>query len=186
VTVVARRATTVLLDTSPFISFAQAGALIPLAQYLGDRAAIVLDVANELRRNAAGRFPQLTTLDMLRWPSGEPRSLPPELLADADALRRLHSPIGAHEAANRGEIATVLLAARVQDALVVMDDELGKKLCRMRGVDRLSTAQLAAEMVAAGGVYEASGFGVFDAATPAHVGRPAFDDAVVRAKVALG
>jgi hypothetical protein len=50
------RATTVLLDTSPFISFAQAGALIPLAQYLGGRAAILLDVANELRRNAAGRF----------------------------------------------------------------------------------------------------------------------------------
>jgi predicted nucleic acid-binding protein len=186
VTVVARRATTVLLDTSPFISFAEAGALIPLAQYLADRAAILLDVANELRRNAAGRFPQLKTLDMLRWPPGEPLSLPPELLADAEALRRLHSPAGAHEAANRGEIATVLLAARVQDALVVMDDELGTKLCRMRGVDRLSTAQLAAEMVVAGGFDEDTGFGVFDAATPARVGRPEFSEAVARAKAAPG
>lgn len=185
-TVVARSATTVLLDTSPFISFAEAGALIPLAQYLGDRAAIVLDVANELRRNAAGRFPQLKTLDMLRWPHGAPLSLPPDLLADAEALRRLHSPVGAHEAANRGEIATALLAGRLQDAVVVMDDELGKRLCRMRGVDRLSTAQLTAEMVVAGTFDEASGFAVFGIATPDHVGRPAFDEAVRRAKAALG
>ncbi len=185
-TVVARSATTVLLDTSALISFAEAGALIPLAQYLGDRAAIVLDVANELRRNAAGRFPQLKTLDMLRWPPGETRSLPPDLLADAEALRRLHSPVGAHEAANRGEIATALLAGRLQDAVVVMDDELGKRLCRMRGVDRLSTAQLTAEMVAAGTFDKASGFAVFDIATPDHVGRPAFDEAVERAKAALG
>ncbi|MCA1679071.1 MAG: hypothetical protein LC777_09085, partial [Actinobacteria bacterium] len=70
-TVVARSATTVLLDTSPFISFAEAGALIPLAQYLGERAAIVLDVENELRRNAAGRFPALQTLARLAWPAGE-------------------------------------------------------------------------------------------------------------------
>ncbi len=185
-TVVARGATRVLLDTSPFISFAEAGALIPLAQYLGDRAAVALDVDNELRRNAAVRFPQLKTLDMLRWPPGEPLSLPPDLLADAESLRRLHSPIGAHEAANRGEIATALIAARLQDVVVVMDDELGKTLCRMRGVARLSTAQLAAEMVVAGGFDEDSGFGVFDAATPASAGRPAFDEAVARAKAALG
>lgn len=181
---VAGRACRVLLDTSAFISFAEAGALIPLAHYLGDRAAIVLDVANELRRNAAGHFPQLKTLDMLRWPPGEPLSLPPDLLADAEQLRRLNSPVGAHEAANRGEIATALLAGRLR-AVVVMDDELGKKLCRMRGVDRLSTAQVAAEMVAAGALDEPSGFAVFENATPAHVGRPAFDKAVARATEAL-
>lgn len=185
-TVVARSATRVLLDTSPFISFAEGGALIPLAQYLGDRAAIVLDVANELRRNATGRFPQLKTLDMLRWPPGDPLALPPDLLADAEALRRLHSPAETHESANRGEIATALLAARVDDAVVVMDDELGKTLCRMRAVARLSTAQLAAEMVVAGAFDEASGFAVFDAATPAAVGRPAFNEAVARAKAAFG
>ena len=185
-TVVARSATRVLLDTSPFISFAEGGALIPLAQYLGDRAAILLDVANELRRNAAGRFPQLKTLDMLGWPPGEPLSLPPDLLADAEALRRLHSPIGAHETANRGEIATSLVAARVEGAVVVMDDELGKKLCRMRGIDRLSTAQLAAEMVAADALDPTPGFAVFDIATPRDVGQTAFDAAVERAKAALG
>lgn len=184
--VVARSATRVLLDTSPFISFAEGGALIPLAQYLGDRAAMVLDVANELRRNAAGRFPQLKTLDMLRWPPGDPLSLPPDLLADAEALRRLHSPIGAHEAADRGEIATALVAARVQGAVVVMDDELGKNLCRMRGIDRLSTAQLAAEMVGAGAFDEDAGYAVFDTATPDHVGKSEFDTAVERAKAALG
>ena len=184
-TVVARDATTVLLDTSPFINFAEAGALIPLAQYLGDRAAIALDVDKELRRNAAGRFPQLKTLDMLNWPLGEPLSLPPDLLADAEALRRLHSPIGAHESANRGEIATALLAARVEGPAVVMDDELGKKLCRVRSIPRVSTAQLAAEMVVAGNFDEDSGFGVFGVATPPGVGRPAFNEAVARAKAAL-
>jgi len=59
-------------------------------------------------------------------------------------------------------------------------------LCRMRGVDRISTAQLAAEMVASGSFDEASGFAVFDIATPSHVGRTAFDEAVARAKTGLG
>ena len=183
--VVARSATRVLLDTSPFINFAETGALRTLARYLADRAAIALDVDNELRRLAVGRFPQLQNLDRLGWPTGEPLALPPDLLADAEALRRLNSPPGAHEAANRGEIATALLAGRMR-SVAVIDDELGKRLCRMRGIDRLSTAQLAAEMVAAAAFDSASGFAVFDIATPSHVGRPAFDEAVARAKTALG
>ncbi len=184
-TVVARSATRVLLDTSPFISFAEGGALIILAQYLGDRAAIALDVDNELRRLATGRFPALQSLDRLAWPAGEPLALPIDLLADAEDLRRLNSSPGEHEAANRGEIATALLAGRLRVPAVV-DDRLGKDLCRMRGVDRISTAQLAAEMVAFGSFDEASGFAVFDIATPRQVGRPAFDEAVTRAKAALG
>jgi hypothetical protein len=64
------------------------------------------------------------------------------LLADAADLRRLHSAPGAHEAANRGEIATALLAGRLGDTVAITDDDLGKRLCRTRGVPRLSTAQL--------------------------------------------
>lgn len=184
-TVVARSATRVLLDASPFISFAEGGALIPLARYLEDRAAIALDVDNELRRLAARRFPALQSLDRLAWPPGEPLALPADLLADAEDLRRLNSSPGEHAAANRGEIATALLAGRMRLPAVV-DDQLGKDLCRMRGVDRLSTAQLAAEMVAASALDEASGFSVFDIATPSRVGRPAFDEAVACAKTALG
>lgn len=181
---VARTAARVLLDTSPFISFAQGGALFQLAGYLGNRAAVALDVAEELRRNSAGRFPELKTLGLLGWPPGEPLALPPELLADAADLRRLHSDPGAHEAANRGEIATALLAGRLGDAVVIMDDDLGKRLCRTRGIPRLSTAQLVAEMVVTEALDDATGFAVFDAATRASAGREEFDESVRRASEA--
>ena len=144
---VAARAEQVLLDTSAFINFADGGALFQLAGYLGQRAVVALDVDIELRRNAASRFPALKTLALLQWPGGEPLALPPELLGDAASLRRLHSKPGAHEDANRGEIATALLAGRTPGAVVIMDDKLGKQLCRTRAVPRLSSAQLAAEMI---------------------------------------
>ena len=182
-TVVARTAERVLLDTSVIINFAQAGALLELARYLGERGAIVLDVAEELRRNT-DRFPQLANLAEIGWPHGEPLALPPDLLADAEALQRLHSREGAHEAENRGEIATALLAARLR-AIAVIDDALGKRLCRMRGVARLSTAQLAAEMVAAGALEDERGFRVFDLATPSPAGRDEYREAVEKAKHAL-
>lgn len=184
-TVVAGRAKRVLLDTSAFINFAEGGALIQLAGYLGERALVALDVDIEIKRNAVGRFTALKTLGLLRWPPGEPMALPPDLLADADALRRLHSKPGAHEAANRGEIATALLAGRIEDAVVIMDDLLGKQLCRLRSIPRLSSAQLAAEMVVAGSLDEDTGLRVFDAVTPVGIGRSEFSDAVARAREAM-
>jgi hypothetical protein len=185
VTVVARDASRVLLDTSVFVNFAEGGMLIPLSQYLGGRAAIALDVHVELKRLAGTRHAELVTLGRLRWPAGSPVELPTYLLADAEDLRKLHAPAGAHERANRGEIATTLLAHRL-GAVAIIDDELGKRLCSFRGVPRLSTAQLAAEMVAAGALDEESRFAVFDAATPAQVGRAEFQDALARARQALG
>jgi hypothetical protein len=182
---VASRAERVLLDTSAFINFADGGALFQLAAYLGSQAAVTLDVDIELRRSAAGRFPALKTLGMLKWPPGEPLALPPDLLSDANALRRLHSTPGAHEAANRGEIATALLAGRLANTVVIMDDDLGKRLCRTRGVPRLSSAQLAAEMVAAAFLDDETALKVFDASTPHGVGRSEFDKAVERARDAL-
>jgi hypothetical protein len=182
---VARRAAQVLLDTSAFINFAEGGALFQLASYLGAPAAVVLDVDVEIRRNASGQFPALKTLGLLNWPSGEPLALPPDLLSDAEALRRLHSAPGAHERVNRGEIATALLAGRIPGAVVIMDDKLGKQLCRLRNIARLSSAQLAAEMVVAGGLDEETGLRVFETATPSGVGRVEFDEAVERAREAL-
>lgn len=182
---VAGSAERVLLDTSAFINFADGGALIQLSGYLGPRAAVALDVDVELRRNAADRFPALKTLGMLGWPQDEPLALPPDLLADAEALRRLHSPAGAHEDANRGEIATALLAGRIGTCVVIMDDALGKELCRTRGVARLSSAQLAAEMVVAGALDRETGLRVFDAATPRGVGEREFDGAVAKARAAV-
>lgn len=182
---VAGRAERVLLDTSAFINFAEGGALIQLSAYLGGRAAVTLDVDAELRRNAAGRFPALKTLGILKWPPDEPVALSPQLLADAKALRGLYSAPGAHEDANLGEIATALLAGQLGDAVVIMDDELGKRLCRTRNVARLSSAQLAAEMVAAAALDDETGLRVFDVATPRGVGRPDFDSSVERARNAL-
>ncbi|MDX6690513.1 MAG: hypothetical protein QOG15_1970 [Solirubrobacteraceae bacterium] len=182
---IAGRAERVLLDTSVFINFADGGALFQLSAYLADRATVALDVDVELRRNAAGRFPALKTLGMLKWPPGEPLALPPDQLADAEALRRLHSAPGAHEDANRGEIATALLAGRIEGVIVVMDDMLGKQLCRTRGVARLSSAQLSAEMVVVGALDAETGLRVFDVATPARVGKPEFDVAIARARDAL-
>lgn len=184
-TVVARNATRILLDTSAFINFVEAGALRELAQYLGASAAVTLDVNKELGRLAGGHFPQLQNLERLGWPAGEPLALPPDLLQDAEDLRRLNAEPGAHEDANRGEIATALLAGRLR-VPTVMDDRLGKLLCQRRGVDRLSSAQVAAEMVGAGAVDQDSGYAVFDIASPGHVGRVEFDSAVERAKTALG
>lgn len=171
-----------MLDTSAFINFANGGALIQLAAYLGNRAAIALDVDRELQRNAAGRFPALKTLGMLKWPPGEPLPLTPKLLADAEALLRLNSAAGAHEDANRGEIATALLAGQLEGVLVIMDDHLGKQLCRERGIPRLSSAQLCAEMVAAEELDDDTGLRVFDAATPEGVGLAEFGEAVRRAR----
>ena len=182
---VAGRAKRVLLDTSAFINFAEGGALIQLSGYPGERAVVTLDVDIEVKRNAAGRFPALKTLGMLKWPSGEPLGLPPDLLADAEALRRLHAGVGVHDGANRGEIATALLAGRLGDAVVIMDDHLGKQLCRTRALARLSSAQLAAEMTAGGALDADTGLRVFKAATPPGIGREEFDRAVERAREAV-
>ncbi len=181
--IVAGDADRVLLDTGVIVNFLEAGMLIPLAGYLPN-AAVTLDVDIELRRLAGTRFADLATLDRLRWPPGEPLALPPDLLADAEALRKLNSSPGAHEAANRGEIATALLAGRLQVAAII-DDDLGKRLCKTRKVARLSTAQLVAEMVAAGAIDADSGFLVFNVATPEGVGRAEYEKALDRARSAL-
>lgn len=184
-TAVARDAERILLDASVIVNFADAGMLLPLASYLGSRAAITLDVERELHRLAGTSRPELATLDHLRWPVGEALALPPALLADAEALRKLHSPAGSHEAANRGEISTALLAAHLPNVVVAMDDALGKRLCQHRGVPRLSSAQLAAEMVAAGALDEEAGYEVFEVSTPDGVGPTEFQQAVERARAAL-
>jgi len=186
VTVVTKGADIALLDTSVIVNFADAGALIQLASYLGPKGTITLDVERELNRLMGTSRPRLVTLTRLGWPPGEPLGLPPDLLADAEDIRRLHAKPGEHEAANRGEISVALLAPRLGNAVVVMDDGLGKQLCRHRGVPRLSSAQLSAEMVADGTFDDATGFEVFDVATPSGIGQAEFKQAVGDARTAFG
>jgi hypothetical protein len=185
VTVLTRGAAIALLDTSVIVNFADGGALFHLASYLGPKAAITLDVARELNRLAATSRPELVALERLGWPPGDALALPPDLLADAEDLRRLNAKPGDHPQANLGEISVALLAPRLDNAVVVMDDVFGKRLCHMRGVSRMSSAQLSAEMVATGDLDADTGLAVFQVATPAGVGKPEFDEAVASATAAL-
>ena len=180
----ARDAGTVLFDTSPLVNLGQAGLLFHTVAYIGDRGAITRDVHNEIIKNRS-RFPDLGALRMLRWPPGEPLDLPVGLIGDAEGIRRVNAEPGDHPDRNRGEISTALVAHDRGGTLTVMDDRLGKRLCQLRGVPRLSTAQLIAEIVAAGAVGEPEGLAAFEHATPAGVGRAEFRIAVDTAATAL-
>lgn len=183
-TLLARDARRVLFDASPLISLGQGGVLFQLAFYVGDRGAVTRDVHNELVR-LLDKFPDLRTLARLKWPPGEPLDLPPALLREAEDLRRAHAEPGMHANANRGEIATALMAQHLGDTLTVMEDHLGKALCSRRSIPRISAATLVAEMVAAGSLGDQEGFHAYDCATPDGVGRSDFDAAVARAAAAL-
>jgi hypothetical protein len=62
-----------------------------------------------------------------------------------------------------------------------MDDDWGAQLGREKhGLDIMSTARLALEMVAVGAISEKMGFRVFDNATPDDVGRERFSEALGR------
>lgn len=181
----AAHADRVLLDTSALVSFAQAGQLIYLVRYLGERGTVALDVQVEIQRHQLSRFPELRVLGNLGWPPGGPVALPVELLADARDLRRLHRKPGEHQDANRGEIATVLIAAKV-GALAVLDDGLGKKLARFRSLPFLTTPQLAAEMAAAGEIDADLALQVFSAAVTSRAVAPSdVERAIAAAREAL-
>lgn len=180
-TPLARDAPRVLFDASPLVNLGQCGLLFQLVQYIGSRGAVTRDVHNELVRNSR-RFPDLKALGMLRWPPGEPLDVPADLISDVEAIRKLNTEEGANPDKNRGEVATALVAARLGDTLAVMEDRLGKRLCQMRNVPRLSTAQLVAEMVASGIVGEPEGLPAFEHCTPDGTGKIEFDLAVVTAR----
>jgi predicted nucleic acid-binding protein len=175
----------VLLDASPFYRFCDGGQIITLASYLGKRAWITLEVEEELRRGAV-RYTDLRTLQRMNWPHEDHRlelttALKRELL---DVLRAIRKP-GEHRMKNAGEVSSVLMAQHLGGVLVVLDDRDGRTLSRRRNVPRLSTAMLVAEMVVVGAMAESTGFAVYDAATPPHVGEREFAGALSRTRAAL-
>lgn len=115
----------------------------------------------------------------------ETSALPAELqrpfLDYSRAARQKDEPTSRHA----GEIATVLMAAHLGAGVIVIDDLFGKRLARDRGVPRLSTAQLAAEMVAEGQLTD-DGYRAFDLSTPSEAGRADFIRACDRARAARG
>lgn len=175
----------VLFDSSAIITFVEAGEIVRLSAYIGAKGSITLDVEHELLRLSQTRFPGLIALERLGWPPGEPLALPPHLLQEAEDIRRVELPPGAPADKDRGEVATALMAQHLGNAVAVMEDDFGKRICARRNIPRMSTALLAAELVAAGALDVESGFTVFDVATPAHVGKPEFESALEGARLEL-
>lgn len=174
-----------MLDASTLCHFATAGALAELQAFLGDRARMTREVERELLRLAAR--PEFAALgDYLtregvvarasgKWPKPT-KVLPDGLKAEFATLLGLKRRLGEHEWAHTGEIATVLMARHRKTDLVIMDDDWGARLGRETyGLDVMSTARLALEMVVAGEMTEALGFSVYDRATPDDVGRERFE-----------
>jgi hypothetical protein len=82
-----------------------------------------------------------------------------ELLDRARAARKP----GDHPDAHKGEISVALLAVELGRTLVVCDDLLGKRLAKKKQVPRLSSVQLAAEMVAVSELAHGAGTEIFAA-----------------------
>jgi len=178
-------AVAVLLDSSPFFRFCEGGQVINLARYLGERAYITLEVRDELRLNTP-TYRDLKTLQLMRWPPEDNElELPSHLKQELrDILRGIQKPAD-HPLRHAGEISTVLMGQHRGGELIVLEDKDGKALALKRGVPRLSTAMLAAEMVAVGAITEPEGYGVYDAATPPHVGKSEWAAARARARAAV-
>lgn len=133
--------TRVALDAGPFFRFGATGYLLDLVAYLRAKAVITREVETELIRNA--RNDEYAFLRAL-----------------LDRVRAARSP-GDHPDAHKGEISAVLLAIELGGALVVCDDPLGKRLAQKKQVARISTPQLAAEMVAVGEITHDAGTAIF-------------------------
>jgi hypothetical protein len=151
----------VYVDTSAFIYFDKAGPGLCMAfsNYLGEKLRISTDVETELGRShrATVKFLMLVK----NWPPGGAQELPPHLTDEARRIIELSHEEGDPKDKNAGEVTTVMCAQQDGKAMVVLEDKLGKKQARDRGVKRLSTAQLAAEMAAVGVLTEEQGYAVF-------------------------
>jgi hypothetical protein len=123
-----------------------------MAEFLGTRLHMVVDVHAELQRLARD-LPALETL-LEGWPPNPIRQLDLDLRAEvATAIKARHIP-GQHYQQDRGEIATVFYASRRRDGGeifdIVTDDNFGKELARDRGFSLVTTPSLAVQMVCQG------------------------------------
>ncbi|MGA2469277.1 MAG: hypothetical protein ABSG64_01135 [Solirubrobacteraceae bacterium] len=149
----------VFVDTACFVAFAEAGHCVALSRYLGSKLRITTDVETELKRRREEEIRLLCL--QTRWPPEGAVGLPTSVVDEARRLIDLSHDEHDHPDKNSGEITTVLAAEVDGAALIVLEDRTGKRLARDRNVRRLSTAQLAAEMTAAGALTEDEGLAVF-------------------------
>lgn len=176
--------TRVALDAGPFFRFGETGCLLDLLTYLSTKAVVTREVETELLRNARkDEYAFLRVLQHVQPPLAVVDLSPISAEELLDRVRAARKP-GDHPDAHKGEISTVLLAAEIQDVLVVCDDPLGKRLAKKKTIARLSTVQLAAELVAVGELSHDAGLAVFNVsaggADPKH-----FNGAVRLARAAL-
>lgn len=139
------------VDTTVFINFGQQLSVLTLITLLGERARIVAEVENELKRNSSRRdFDFLGTLNRVRgWPPAPPVELTPAQQAEVLDIKRANSRRGDHELADLGEIASVVVAKDDGMAPVASDDGLAAKLCSVRGLQRITSKQLIDQVLAA-------------------------------------
>jgi hypothetical protein len=158
----------VLSDATAPYAFSSVGAGGALIDYLAPRLVVARDVLAELRRNEA-RCPGLRTF--VDWADAdEDRRIHDLTIAHAievaDLLRLYQLP-GEHPREHLGEVATVYAAIELQEAgerpLVCVDDQLGKKLCRSRGLDFADTPALLVEMACEGAVEDRLGQKIWQA-----------------------
>lgn len=150
----------VVVDASPFFRFGSAGYLINLVSYVGPKLAIARSVENELERNANDqRFAFLRALQLVQPPIDVIDLTSGRLEAARDQARAKQKP-GDHPNTHLGETQTAYLADQLGGDVVIVigEDDLLKKLAKNKlGLARLSTAQLAAEMVVAGALSRVEG-----------------------------
>lgn len=164
----------VLADTTVFCNVLRAlasTALIDVLDYMDATLAIVSDVHREMDGLSRGAFPglqHLKTVELVGHYLRRPAlPLDPDLVADVGAIVEhsglfARSPDGPAKK-NWGEVATVLVAARLQ-VPVLMDDVDGRKFAIRRGVDVIPTRRLIVEMHINGAMTFSDGFAMWQAA----------------------
>lgn len=147
----------ILADTGPLIRFAQRDLQAELAGHMASSLRVCQDVHNELHFQAKGENPKLQTFSWLnpKFPPDEPIRALGQVAKNIDRIqerkaRQEQQASGAMKKSdwrNRGEIATVLIAAD-RGSAVLVDDGFGRDLANARHLRVAGTDDLAAEMVA--------------------------------------
>jgi hypothetical protein len=155
-----------LADSGPFCRFADTGHehLKAFMDYLGPSLRVTRDVQREISNLAKTEFPRLKDLEWTGWLSEDnaltitDRRMLSQIDDIAEGQRRRRNR--RNPTAERGEIATVLLAKHMK-VPVLVDDGEGKDFATKKGVMSFDTEQLCVEMAIAGALTEDQAFEVY-------------------------
>lgn len=177
-----------ILDTSVLRRFSEASQLHALMGFLKKSAYVTDAVRDELDHVVGSSIPGTQELTLILTHANWPITIatPQELWPTVLRIKAEFDTIGDAPSRHMGEITTVLVAVEANIDLAAIDDRGGKALASARGLPTISTAILAAEMVARGVLKTAEGFSVYDLATPEGVGARHFANAIDRVREELG